>query len=125
MEGSSSTTNTVPEASAASSTPEGGACTGRTRDGTSSRNTVPRPTVERTDNLPPCATTMLRLILDRGPDLAVPPESMFLTDFDAVFEERDENQNAGMIAGPVQAVLRKCRERKAVNRRTDPSARGK
>ncbi len=31
-------------------------------------------------------TTMLRLILDRGPDLAVPPESMFLTDFDDVFE---------------------------------------
>ncbi len=32
-------------------------------------------------------TTMLRLILDRGPDLAVPPESMFLTDFDEVFEQ--------------------------------------
>jgi hypothetical protein len=31
-------------------------------------------------------TTMLRLILDRGPDLAIPPESMFLTDFDDVFE---------------------------------------
>jgi sulfotransferase family protein len=28
-------------------------------------------------------TTMLRLILDRGPDAAVPPESMFLTDFAA------------------------------------------
>jgi hypothetical protein len=26
-------------------------------------------------------TTMLRLILDRGPDAAIPPESMFLTDF--------------------------------------------
>jgi Sulfotransferase family len=26
-------------------------------------------------------TTMLRLILDRGPDVAIPPESMFLTDF--------------------------------------------
>jgi Sulfotransferase family len=25
-------------------------------------------------------TTMLRLILDRGPDIAIPPESMFLTD---------------------------------------------
>src|SRR5213078_4660204 len=25
-------------------------------------------------------TTMLRLILDRGPDAAIPPESMFLTD---------------------------------------------
>src|SRR5690349_22780473 len=31
-------------------------------------------------------TTMLRLILDRGPDLAIPPESMFLTDFDDVFD---------------------------------------
>jgi hypothetical protein len=31
-------------------------------------------------------TTMLRLILDRGPDLAIPPESMFLTDFADVFE---------------------------------------
>jgi hypothetical protein len=28
-------------------------------------------------------TTMLRLIIDRGPDAAVPPESMFLTDFAA------------------------------------------
>ena len=27
-------------------------------------------------------TTMLRLILDRGPDAAIPPESMFLTDLD-------------------------------------------
>jgi hypothetical protein len=26
-------------------------------------------------------TTMLRMILDRGPDAAIPPESMFLTDF--------------------------------------------
>ena len=26
-------------------------------------------------------TTMLRLILDRGPEIAIPPESMFLTDF--------------------------------------------
>jgi hypothetical protein len=26
-------------------------------------------------------TTMLRLVLDRGPDVAIPPESMFLTDF--------------------------------------------
>jgi hypothetical protein len=26
-------------------------------------------------------TTMLRLILDRGPDVAIPPESMYLTDF--------------------------------------------
>ena len=31
-------------------------------------------------------TTMLRLILDRGPDLAIPPESMFLTDFAGVFD---------------------------------------
>ena len=38
-------------------------------------------------------TTMLRLIVDRGPDAAVPPESMFLTDFAAAFESggpRDE-----------------------------------
>jgi hypothetical protein len=32
-------------------------------------------------------TTMLRLILDRGPDLAIPPESMFLTDFAGIFEQ--------------------------------------
>jgi hypothetical protein len=31
-------------------------------------------------------TTMLRLILDRGPDAAVPPESMFLTDFAPAFD---------------------------------------
>jgi hypothetical protein len=31
-------------------------------------------------------TTMLRLIVDRGPDAAVPPESMYLTDFAAAFE---------------------------------------
>jgi Sulfotransferase family len=30
-------------------------------------------------------TTMLRLILDRGPDVAIPPESMFLTDFGEAF----------------------------------------
>src|SRR3954469_10820046 len=30
-------------------------------------------------------TTMLRLILDRGPDVAIPPESMFLTDFAPTF----------------------------------------
>ena len=29
---------------------------------------------------------MLRLIVDRGPDAAVPPESMFLTDFAAAFD---------------------------------------
>jgi hypothetical protein len=37
-------------------------------------------------------TTMLRLILDRGPDVAIPPESMFLTDFEPAFargEPRD------------------------------------
>jgi hypothetical protein len=37
-------------------------------------------------------TTMLRLIVDRGPDAAVPPESMFLTDFADAFaagEPRD------------------------------------
>src|SRR4051794_37604907 len=28
-------------------------------------------------------TTMLRLMLDRGPDVAIPPESMFLTDVPA------------------------------------------
>jgi len=31
-------------------------------------------------------TTMLRLIVDRGPDAAVPPESMFLTDFATAFD---------------------------------------
>jgi Sulfotransferase family len=31
-------------------------------------------------------TTMLRLIVDRGPEAAIPPESMFLTDFAAAFE---------------------------------------
>jgi hypothetical protein len=31
-------------------------------------------------------TTMLRLILDRGPDAAIPPESMFLTDLAPVLE---------------------------------------
>jgi hypothetical protein len=37
-------------------------------------------------------TTLLRLILDRGPDVAIPPESMFLTDFAEAFargEPRD------------------------------------
>ena len=37
-------------------------------------------------------TTMLRLILDRGPDVAIPPESMFLTDLGDAFargEPRD------------------------------------
>ena len=31
-------------------------------------------------------TTMLRLIFDRGADAAIPPESMYLTDFAAAFE---------------------------------------
>jgi hypothetical protein len=39
-------------------------------------------------------TTMLRLILDRGPDAAIPPESMFLTDF-ADFFERGEPRDTG------------------------------
>jgi hypothetical protein len=30
---------------------------------------------------------MLRLILDRGPEVAIPPESMFLTDFAAAFDD--------------------------------------
>ena len=38
-------------------------------------------------------TTMLRLILDRGPDAAIPPESMFLTDFAESFE-RGEPRDA-------------------------------
>ena len=47
-------------------------------------------------------TTMLRLILDRGPDLAVPPESMFLTDFADVF---DPAAGAGHRAGADGARL--------------------
>jgi Sulfotransferase family len=31
-------------------------------------------------------TTMLRLVLDRGPEVAIPPESMFLTDFGSAFD---------------------------------------
>jgi hypothetical protein len=42
-------------------------------------------------------TTMLRLILDRGPDVAIPPESMFLTDFADAFE-------AGEPRGPEAAA---------------------
>src|SRR3954454_15432976 len=45
-------------------------------------------------------TTMLRLILDRGPDVAIPPESMFLTDFAAEFangEPRDERAAAHLM----------------------------
>jgi hypothetical protein len=42
-------------------------------------------------------TTMLRLILDRGPDAAIPPESMFLTDFGEAFE-RGEPRGAEAAA---------------------------
>ena len=45
-------------------------------------------------------TTMLRLIVDRGPDAAVPPESMFLTDFAAAFDAggpRDEQAAARLM----------------------------
>ena len=48
-------------------------------------------------------TTMLRLIVDRGPDAAVPPESMFLTDFKSAFEAggpRDERA-AGQLMDEV------------------------
>ncbi len=44
-------------------------------------------------------TTMLRLILDRGPDLAIPPESMFLTDFAGVFD------HGGPEPGTEQALM--------------------
>jgi Sulfotransferase family len=46
-------------------------------------------------------TTMLRLIVDRGPDAAVPPESMFLTDFKAAFDAggpRDEEAAARLMS---------------------------
>jgi hypothetical protein len=45
-------------------------------------------------------TTMLRLIVDRGPDAAVPPESMFLTDYAAAFdagEPRDPEAAAQLM----------------------------
>ena len=42
-------------------------------------------------------TTMLRLILDRGPDVAIPPESMFLTDFADAFA-RSEPRDADAAA---------------------------
>jgi Sulfotransferase family len=42
-------------------------------------------------------TTMLRLILDSGPDVAIPPESMFLTDFGEAFE-RGEPRDAEAAA---------------------------
>jgi len=43
---------------------------------------------------------MLRLIVDRGADAAVPPESMFLTDFAAEFDAggpRDEQAAARLM----------------------------
>jgi Sulfotransferase family len=39
-------------------------------------------------------TTMLRLVLDRGPDVAIPPESMFLTDFAAAFDRGEPHDAA-------------------------------
>jgi len=45
-------------------------------------------------------TTMLRLIIDRGADAAVPPESMYLTDFAAAFEAggpRDDRAAAQLM----------------------------
>ena len=39
-------------------------------------------------------TTMLRLILDRGADAAVPPESMFLTDFAPAFDAGEPRDTA-------------------------------
>jgi hypothetical protein len=42
-------------------------------------------------------TTMLRLILDAGPEVAIPPESMFLTDYPGAFE-RGEPRDAGAAA---------------------------
>jgi len=40
-------------------------------------------------------TTMLRLILDRGPDAAIPPESMFLTDLDLAAERARMDDESG------------------------------
>ena len=48
-------------------------------------------------------TTMLRLILDRGPDVAIPPESMFLTDFAPVAA-------SGRPGRPPQAPRGSCAE---------------
>ena len=42
-------------------------------------------------------TTMLRLVLDRGPDAAIPPESMFLTDYAPAFA-RGEPHDAAAAA---------------------------
>ena len=48
-------------------------------------------------------TTMLRLILDRGPEVAIPPESMFLTDFPYA-SVRDELDRPGGAAGLMERV---------------------
>src|SRR5215208_7115555 len=48
-------------------------------------------------------TTMLRLILDRGPDVAIPPESMFLTDFAPAFA-RGEPHGADAAARLMEEV---------------------
>jgi len=49
-------------------------------------------------------TTMLRLILDRGAEAAVPPESMFLTDFAAAFDA-----GAPRGSGTSRRSRRRCR----------------
>ena len=48
-------------------------------------------------------TTMLRMILDRGPDVAIPPESMFLTDLDDAFA-RGEPSDARAAAALMERV---------------------
>ena len=50
-------------------------------------------------------TTMLRLILDAGPDVAIPPESMYLTDFAPVREA-----GGPADAGAAQALARQVWE---------------
>jgi hypothetical protein len=50
-------------------------------------------------------TTMLRLILDRGPDVAIPPESMFLTDLAPAFA-RGEPRGAEAAARLIDEVWR-------------------
>ena len=39
-------------------------------------------------------TTMLRLILDAGPEIAIPPESMILTDYGAVLQAGELGDHA-------------------------------
>jgi len=48
-------------------------------------------------------TTMLRIVLDRGPDAAIPPESMFLTDFAELFA-RGEPRDAPAAARFMEEV---------------------